>query len=60
MAKRAVKHGMRTERQEKNYLFCFCFMFFFLVLFVFGFALFHRGTLGKINFETENVQGLEF
>lgn len=57
MAKRAVKRGMRTERQEKNYLFCFCF---FLVLFVFGFALFRRGTLGKINFETENVQGLEF
>lgn len=55
MAKRAVKRGMRTERQEKNYLFCF-----FLVLFVFGFALFRRGTLGKINFETENVQGLEF
>lgn len=58
MAKRAVKRGMRTERQEKNYLFCFCF--FFLVLFVFRFALFRRGTLGKINFETENVQGLEF
>ena len=58
MAKRAVKRGMRTERKEKNYLFCFCF--FFLVLFVFGFALFRRGTLGKINFETENVQGLEF
>lgn len=58
MAKRAVKRGMRTERQEKNYLFCL--FFFFLVLFVFGFALFRRGTLGKINFETENVQGLEF
>ena len=58
MAKRVVKRGMRTERQEKNYLFCF--RFFFLVLFVFGFALFRRGTLGKINFETENVQGLEF
>lgn len=38
----------------------FLFVFFFLVLFVFGFALFRRGTLGKINFETENVQGLEF
>lgn len=38
----------------------FLFLFFFLVLFVFGFALFRRGTLGKINFETENVQGLEF
>ena len=36
------------------------FLFLFLVLFVFGFALFRRGTLGKINFETENVQGLEF
>ena len=45
----------RKTGKELSFLFLF-----FLVLFVFGFALFRRGTLGKINFETENVQGLEF
>ena len=45
------------QKDRKRTIF---FVFVFLVLFVFGFALFRRGTLGKINFETENVHGLEF
>ena len=45
----------RKTGKELSFLF-----FFWCYLIVFGFALFRRGTLGKINFETENVQGLEF
>ena len=54
---------LSTECRQKDrkrtifFVFVFCF---FLALFVFGFALFRRGALGKMIFETKNVQGLEF
>ena len=53
-----ARNADRKTGKEQSFLFLF--FVFFLALFVFGFALFRRGALGKMIFETKNVQGLEF